>query len=256
MNSTRIGILGTGNYAWHLFQCLAENKQSVAVHYARNIASFQGFPSNEQGIQTQDLEDLSSCSILFLCVSDSAVKKLSEHWKGKDQLVVHVSGGLSLDSLKSDRKGVFYIPQSFSKYRPVSYNGLPVCIESNQTEDEKTLLNLASLLNLKAHLLNSDQRRRLHLAAVMTNNFSNYLLIQSENWMTQHDIDPSILHPLILETAKKAIDLGPKNAQTGPAIRGDMGTVKKHLRLIKNMKLKSLYRRLTRDIFESREKKL
>ena len=196
------------------------------------------------------------CDLIFLCISDSAVKSVSKHWANHPALVFHVSGGLGIQALQSQNKGVFYIPQSFSKGRRIAYDGLPVCIEADSDENQSTLVALAEMLQLEVHPLNSDQRRRLHLAAVMTNNFSNYLFIQSEDWMKQYNIDPSILHPLILETAKKAIDLGPKYAQTGPAIRGDMGTVKKHLRLIKNMKLKSLYRRLTRDIFESREKKL
>ena len=256
MEPIRVGIVGTGNYAWHLIQCFKANSLSIDVHFGRSTESFEGFIHPPETKQTHSLDDLSNCDLLFLCISDSSIKSLSNYWANHAALVIHVSGGLGITALHSKNKGVFYIPQSFTKGRNISYFGLPVCIEADTDENKSKLQQLAQKLQLEIHLLDSDQRRRLHLAAVMTNNFANYLFIQAEEWMQQYKIDPSILHPLMLETAKKAIDLGPKNAQTGPAIRGDMGTVKKHLRLIKNMKLKSLYRRITRDIFESREKKL
>jgi predicted short-subunit dehydrogenase-like oxidoreductase (DUF2520 family) len=41
-----------------------------------------------------------------------------------------------------------------------------------------------------------------------------------------------ILAPLIQETISKAMDCGPENSQTGPAIRHDQNTIEKHLELL------------------------
>jgi predicted short-subunit dehydrogenase-like oxidoreductase (DUF2520 family) len=48
------------------------------------------------------------------------------------------------------------------------------------------------------------------------------------------DIDFEMLFPLINETVQKAMQLPPKEAQTGPAKRGDTQTMHKHLALLEN----------------------
>ena len=47
-------------------------------------------------------------------------------------------------------------------------------------------------------------------------------------------LDPKIILPLVSETANKLVQLRPIEAQTGPAIRKDMVTIKKHLHLLEN----------------------
>ncbi len=36
----------------------------------------------------------------------------------------------------------------------------------------------------------------------------------------------------MLETVNKAIDIGPENSQTGPAVRNDSNTIEKHMKLL------------------------
>ena len=58
-----------------------------------------------------------------------------------------------------------------------------------------------------------------------------------------------ILIPLINETVSKAIDLGPENSQTGPAIRHDQNTIEKHLELLSfSPEFRRLYFEITRSI--------
>lgn len=75
-------------------------------------------------------------------------------------------------------------------------------------------------------------------------------------WLESNGLPPHLLHPLIRETADKAIEMGPTKAQTGPAVRGDIPTIKKHQRMLKDIGLKRLYRQITRHIFERRGKEL
>jgi hypothetical protein len=51
----------------------------------------------------------------------------------------------------------------------------------------------------------------------------------------------SALLPLIDETAKKVHTLSPREAQTGPAIRGDKNVMQHHVEILQNEKLKELY---------------
>ena len=56
----------------------------------------------------------------------------------------------------------------------------------------------------------------------------------SQKILESKKLDPKIILPLVSETANKLVQLRPIEAQTGPAIRKDMVTIKKHLHLLEN----------------------
>ena len=60
-----------------------------------------------------------------------------------------------------------------------------------------------------------------------------------------------IILPLVSETANKLVQLRPIEAQTGPAIRKDMVTIKKHLHLLENSDFLNLYKILTNSILKN-----
>ena len=64
----------------------------------------------------------------------------------------------------------------------------------------------------------------------------------------KHQIPFEIFHPLIEETYKKALIMEPQNAQTGPALRQDLKTIKKHLNLLTELDIKKLYLNLSSSI--------
>ena len=72
----------------------------------------------------------------------------------------------------------------------------------------------------------------------------------------ENEIPFEIFKPLIQETVNKIADLEPVLAQTGPAVRDDTNTIKKHLDLISNEKIKSLYLNITESIKNYNVKKL
>ncbi|HQW85477.1 MAG TPA: DUF2520 domain-containing protein, partial [Ferruginibacter sp.] len=57
--------------------------------------------------------------------------------------------------------------------------------------------------------------------------------------------------PLIVETANRTITQSPNDMQTGPAVRNDVFTLDKHLRLLTNhQKLRYIYLKLTDSILK------
>jgi predicted short-subunit dehydrogenase-like oxidoreductase (DUF2520 family) len=223
---------------------------------ARNEVNLKDFPWENIGGRTTDFNRLRECDWIFLCISDSSLKAVSQELQGEKCLLIHTSGGSSMQLLSGKRRGVFYIPQTLTKGRDLDLRSLPVCHEADAQSDLQLLKELAVQVELVPHLMDSTQRQKLQLAAVVANNFTNHLWKVSEEWMSKHDLNLELLHPLIRETASKAIELGPTEAQTGPAIRGDRGTIKRHLKTIKSGRLKSLYRKITSDIFDNRGKDL
>jgi hypothetical protein len=61
--------------------------------------------------------------------------------------------------------------------------------------------------------------------------------------------DSDILAPLINETISRALQAGPENTQTGPAVRNDLNTIEKHLELLSfSPELRKIYIELTNSI--------
>ena len=59
-----------------------------------------------------------------------------------------------------------------------------------------------------------------------------------------------VLKPLIAETAEKVMIMNPYEAQTGPAVRYDSTTIKKHLIMLKRYpKYKNIYKDLSKSIY-------
>lgn len=66
--------------------------------------------------------------------------------------------------------------------------------------------------------------------------------------LSERGIAFDALRPLIVETAAKVLEMEPKKAQTGPAIRLDVKVINKHLELIKDDKIKEIYTILSESI--------
>jgi len=94
------------------------------------------------------------------------------------------------------------------------------------------------------------------VAAVMVNNFTNYIFAQAQEYCRQQNLPFELLKPLILKTAQRAVlpDNNVWNFQTGPAVRNDNRTIKKHLEILSNFPaIKEMYQLLTQEIIEKQK---
>ena len=82
----------------------------------------------------------------------------------------------------------------------------------------------------------------------MVNNFTNHLYTLAYEHAAEHDLPVEILHAIMRQGPDKAIKLGPKKSQTGPAVRYDAPTLAKHLDSIKDPEVQQLYRLLSGSI--------
>jgi len=107
----------------------------------------------------------------------------------------------------------------------------------------------------KIYTINSEQRKKLHLAAVFACNFSNYMYDIASQILDDSAIQFEIIQPLIAETAEKIKTLSPYDAQTGPAIRFDETTIARHLHMLnKHPEISKIYSLLSKEI-HSRHKR-
>ena len=261
----KIVIIGCGNVAWHLAKHLSSLKKfQISVYNHKENPLLKEFKTKlkcktEVGLDAVD----PNASVYFICVTDKYISKVSETVaiKNPNAVLVHTSGSTKIEELgrRIHNTGVFYPLQTFSKEATINWAKTPVIIESGNRDSEHSLLHLADLFSKTVISLEYKNRLKLHLAAVLVNNFTNALYVSAFDLInrdaTSKDLSFDLLLPLIEQTTTKIKTLEPRAAQTGPAKRKDEEVMKKHLDLIsKQSDLKKVYKQLSKLIVNQQEK--
>ena len=249
-----ISIIGTGNLAQHLSVNFEKCGLRVSELYSRNIQHAKALTSklyDARATSELDFSD-SAANLFFLCVSDDAIADVADELLLPiGSLLVHCSGATPMDIIAREEAdyGVFYPLQTFTASRKVTFEGLPVCLEANTEEAEAFLEKITTKMGALPYFMSSEQRLCLHLSAVFACNFSNHLYRIAHDLLQEQGMPFDLLKNLIEETARKTFDLGPENAQTGPALRADYATIQKHLSLLENKEeWQELYQKISSDI--------
>lgn len=197
-------------------------------------------------------------NIIIVAVPDHKLEAvLSKIICPSDSLVVHTAGSFGLEVFPERIKhsGIFYPLQTFSKDRIINFKDLPVLIESSDPQSTVILQSIAESISGKVYFTSQEKRRILHIAAVFVSNFTNHLLTLGKTIAGREGFSFSILRPLIEETISKALEDGPENSQTGPAVRNDKITIEKHLELLSfSPELQTLYREMSLSIMKYHNK--
>ena len=244
---TKVVLLGAGNLAFHFYRQFMQSDEINLIQWYNRSLKKVDFAKNKLAV-TNQISQLKTADLYLICVSDDAIETVSENIQSEG-LIAHCAGGVPLNRLKgSSRRAVFYPLQSFTKERDLSFEKLPFCIETSHPNDQPLLKNLAKSLGGDPHLFNSENRALIHMIAVFINNFGNHILHLVSELSKKHNIPFHFYNLLINETYQKAMDIGPENSQTGPAIRQDKKTINKHLEMLTDQNLKNLYLNLTSSI--------
>ena len=113
---------------------------------------------------------------------------------------------------------------------------------------------MSNSISSKTQEISSQQRKAIHLAAVFACNFTNHMFTISREILEDGNLSFEMLKPLIAETLNKSFELGPENAQTGPAVRGDLETLDRQHELLSNQpELAEIYRQVSQHIIDTYE---
>ncbi len=217
----RVVIIGAGNVAIHLSRAMVDSTRIRLVQiFSRSERNASSLPGSVP--RTDDLGALAEADVYLVAVKDDAISALAPALKHLPGLVAHTSGTVSMDALAGvDRRAVFYPVQTFSKDRELDWKSIPLVLETSDPNDMGLLRSLAAELSDSIYVIDSAGRKKLHLAAVFANNFSNHMFRLSKEICLDNELSFDLLRPLILETASKVISMEPEAAQTGPARRKD-----------------------------------
>jgi predicted short-subunit dehydrogenase-like oxidoreductase (DUF2520 family) len=246
----KLVFIGSGNVAYHLSKAFHAKGFEILQVYSRTLKNAQLLAKELNSTATNNIKELNpGADVYFICLKDDSIETVLKQLKLKNKFLVHTSGSVAMIDLKpfSNNYGVFYPLQTFTKEQKVKFKNLPICLEANNDKNKIILLNIAYELTNNVYVINSEQRKQLHLAAVFANNFTNHLFAIADEILKKQSLPFELLLPLIKETVKKVKSISPTQAQTGPALRNDKKTIQKHLKML-SPNHKKLYEAITKSI--------
>jgi predicted short-subunit dehydrogenase-like oxidoreductase (DUF2520 family) len=260
----KISIIGSGNVAWHMAQAFEDAGHHICEIYSRNIVNARLLVKNlfDTVAVNKLYFEQSEAQVFILAINDDAIEEVLEQLiLPPNAFIVHTSGSKSIEILNEFNfenddlnlnYGVFYPLMTFTKNKKLSFGEVPICIEANNEKTENILVALGQSISKTVYLVDTDERKTLHLSAVFVNNFVNHLIAISQDILEANDLEFSLLKPIIKETIAKAMATeNVHEMQTGPARRGDQKIIKTHINLLKTMpKAEKIYRVLSESIFD------
>ncbi len=255
-----IVFIGAGRLATNLAKALTAAGHTVAAVYSRTLANATALSSVVGGSPTDSIQTLPDKADAFiLSVKDSAIAELLPALrKGREhQAFFHTSGSVPLSVFGGlPCCGVVYPMQTFSKERQVDFSRVPIYIEGSCEQAVLLAEAIARSVSNRVERLGSEERRRLHLAAVFACNFANHCYALAAEVLAKAGIPFDAMLPIIEETAAKVHEMSPRDAQTGPAIRYDEQVIEAHLQLLQDEpQAREVYRIMSESIHQLSTKK-
>lgn len=251
----KICILGIGKAGSALAIELSSAGASVKYLVDKDIKRLKKISSNIKGstVGNKITESIiENSDIIFLSVRDNEIKSIADNiyklnvpLKGK--LLIHISGALTSDILKSKKisknnVASFHPIQTFNKlsFKNNSLlSGIYFGLEGGRNA-VGVLKKIAGLLGSKYIVIPPSKKYIYHIASVFA---SNYLVILadivselSRNITGKKSVNFNIFEPIITSTLKNIRESGTKSSLTGPVERNDIEMITRHLNALKKNK--------------------
>ena len=248
-----IVIIGSGNVAAVFGRRLVKSGHTIDQIVSRNSATATEL-AYEWNTESANYFSVlhKNADVYIIAVPDKAIADIAKDIQlPNDKIIVHTAASVEMNVLAgiTNNYGVFYplqsITENISNEVPI-----PIFIETSNDKTKIILESLAiSMGAVTPQYAGYDKRIKLHLAAVLVNNFTNYLYSMAQDFMEKEGLDFQELMPIIKNTTDRLNFDNPKNMQTGPAIRQDLETIARHRELLKkHPHLLSMYNFMTDSI--------
>ncbi|MCX7728408.1 MAG: DUF2520 domain-containing protein [Bacteroidia bacterium] len=249
-----ITIIGAGNLGYHLAkQWYCNNADVIVVNHQKNkITSL--LQKEKIPVKTNFQNIPPHSDYYVLCVKDDVIKTLVSKLQplvSEKSVILHTSGAQPLALLSHFKyHGVLYPLYSFSfQEKKINWKNIPVFIVANHAYTQRKIKTITHLLHSKSiSIITEQEKLRLHLLAVFANNFIN-AIAHAMYKLSQTHSNKHLYSDLLnfaIHTLQRNHHTNPALLQTGPAIRHDTITIKKHLEYLNdNDLIKQLYLCLT-----------
>jgi predicted short-subunit dehydrogenase-like oxidoreductase (DUF2520 family) len=261
MQKPTIAIIGPGRAGSALGRALHRVGYQVAAIGGRN-------PENVAGLATElearacnspaaaiDLADLTILAVPDDVIGQVAAQLIPYLCSGSGKAVVHLSGAQDRWPLRplteaGVRTGVFHPLQTFRRGPEAAENvaGSYIGVDADPPLNEQ-LTALARDVEGHPFDLRGIDRALYHAAAVFAANYPVMLLAEAASLGVKAGLDEETARQGMTRLLAGAVanlrHTSPDEALTGPAARGDLGTIERHLQALSNdPELQRLYRAL------------
>ncbi len=226
-------IIGTGRMAYHLGHAMVQADIQVLGITGRNADKANDLGRFLDRPVLRWEQPLPEADIILITTSDDAIHEVAAKLDPRSRVVVHTAGAVGLDVLAPHaHRGVIWPVQTLSHGAPIDLQDVPLIVDGNTAEAREAVLKLARAISGSVFELTHEQREVMHLAAVLTSNFPVFLVREAQRLLKEQRLPPGLLMPLWRTTANKVSTIGPDQALTGPARRGDISSIQRHLDLL------------------------
>ena len=232
----KIAIIGAGSVGTNLHHALAHKGIQAELVHARPLTA------NPEAVKA-----LPQADVYIYTVVDKVLAEVVSLVQAPKALHIHTSGTMPIEVFGQDKPhaGVMYFLQTFSRESLIDdWSGIPCFFEGRNIDDVAAIYSLAQCLTSRIYECTQRDRERLHIAGVFANNYSNLMYRIAAEVLRGTQIPFEALIPLIDQTAAKIHTLSPKDAQTGPAQRGDEQVIQHHLEILKATPYHEVYQAL------------
>ena len=250
-----ITLIGSGNVATWIAQRLQGNPRfPITQVFSRHLEHAQTLADLLNAEAIEDIRKLNPDNQIFIfALADKAYDEILPLLPFKLPLAFTTSGTVSCQCLKdyAEQYGVIYPLQTFTKSQDMRKLEVPLCLESDFAGEHKTLMwELARELSPTCYEVSEAQRAKMHVAAVFACNFSNAMYQIAYKLLKESGLPFEILLPVLRQTVEKVSQMTPAEAQTGPAVRGDVNVMRAQISTLSDDRLKELYRLVSELIME------
>jgi predicted short-subunit dehydrogenase-like oxidoreductase (DUF2520 family) len=273
MQKPTIAIIGPGRAGSALGRALHQAGYTIAaiggrnLDNVRNLASELGARACQSPATAIDLADLTILAVPDDVILPLAGDMVDSLCSAAGKAAVHLSGAQDRSALRplaergSLRTGVFHPLQTFRRGPEAVQNvaGTYFGIDAVAPLRDQ-LTQLARDLHGHSFDLTRVDRALYHAAAVFAANYPITLLAEAIALAAEAGLDGETarqgMTTLLAGAVNNLRDLAPADAITGPASRGDQGTIDRHLQALKNdPELQRLYQLLADRTKELNPKK-
>jgi predicted short-subunit dehydrogenase-like oxidoreductase (DUF2520 family) len=246
----RIAIVGAGKLGTALALSLREAGYAIDSVISRTRAESRrkaGRLASRVGARTLDEPEKIKADLVWFCVPDSEVAHASQifarkcSWRGK--IAVHSSGALSSDELGALRQqgglvaSVHPLMTFVGKGQPLP-DAVPFAIEGDVAA-VRVARRIVRDLGGQPYLIRKEEKAAYHAWGTFASPLLTALLATTEQvaqlaGLNRGDAVRRMM-PILRRTLENYSAFGGPNAFSGPIIRGDVDTVKRHLQVLRKL---------------------
>ncbi len=244
--TTPFALVGPGRVGCSISKRLVQRGYPLTAVVGTSLAATEDacrFIGCDRHVATTDLRAAATAPLILLAVPDDAIAPVARQLQAQTPLtaatvLLHFSGVHTGSIMRHGHSpaalGSLHPLLPFAD-RQLAFTQLPIA--SFTTEGDQSAVALATAivreLGARIWVIAGQHKPLYHAACCMASNYLVTLVNEASRMLTRcgvaADEGVELLTPLLTATLKNLVDYGPHQGLTGPIVRGDTGTIKRHL---------------------------